>query len=128
MKNAVAAILLSFVSAAAFGLSRYTSNYYKSDPNTYLNKVITLYIASAWLNSFEKMDGHIAFICNTAYQSRYGGSATVFVPEGEAKSFSRQYGEAKAKATVNGISNSIPSKPAKVKMIEHDGKYVFMLQ
>ncbi len=128
MKKILISVVLFISYIAVFAAPRYTSDYYKSDPVTNLNKSLTLHITSAKPSSYAEMNGYVSFMCYTAYKNELGGIAWVYVPSGKAKSFSRKYGEVKDKNVIDGNAKSFCSKPAKVKMVELNKEYVFILQ
>ncbi len=128
MKKILISIVILISSFALFAAPRYTADYYKSDPVSYLNKSLTLHITSAKPSSYAEMDGYVSFMCYTAYKNELAGIAWVYVPSGKAKSFSRKYGEVKDKNVIGGNAKSFCSKAAKVKMVELNNEYVFILQ
>lgn len=118
MKKVFSICSMLFFAGTLFAAPRFTADFYKGDPASYLNKVVSLKINSATPSSFEAIKGYVSFHCNTAYKTERGGYMYVLVPKEKAKSFSRNYGEVKAKSTIDGVSVNIPTKDLKGKFVQ----------
>lgn len=99
--------------AAMAAAPRFTADFYKMDPASYMDKVVTLKVTSAKPSAFEAEKGFVSFYLGTAYQKEAGGYIYALVAADKAKTFGRNYGKVKARGTIGGMSSVIPTKDVK---------------
>lgn len=110
-----------------YAVAKNTAGYYLSDP-TCVGKVVTLNITESSPSHFKPINGYTCFLCYTASYTELGDCAWVYVPDSYAKSFYRNYGKVKAKATVNGKSkHEWEIKPIRVKVVSLGDQIVFVV-